>query len=104
MKFTSPKFSTWESLTLVAQEWLKSGLGTDLVVACGTKHVRQVFYCHKLMLRNMIMAECGNDVIFSEEETLLLLPDTDPVQFSQFLEHSYGFRQGSIKLVETCAF
>jgi len=39
------------------------------------------------------MAECGNEVILPEEETLLLLPDTDPVQFSQFLEHAYGFRK-----------
>jgi len=91
MRLTNPDYQNGEFVDLVAQEWLKLGIGTDVKFSCGTKQNRQTFNCHKFILINFIKKECGSASL-DDEDLCVLLPDTDPVDFSQYIEFAYGFK------------
>jgi len=74
----------------VAQEWMKSGVGTDVSIFCGLDSSKTVFYCHRFMIRTFLLQQCGYQDMAEVDQ--IILPETDPNIFLKYLNFVYGFQ------------
>ena len=89
MKFESYESDRHKWVNDLAREWMRSGICLDLTVTCGAGDAeRKSFQCHKILLLSFLKQYCPLECLEDVEE--VLLPDTDPLVFEEYLKIEYG--------------
>ena len=84
------KFAIYESdrqkwVNDLVREWIMSGICLDLTVTCRAgDDERKSFQCHKILLLSFLKQYCPLECLEDVEE--VLLPDTDPLVFEEYLK------------------
>ena len=90
MKFESYESDRQKWVNSLAREWLRLEICLDLTVVCGAgDDERKRFQCHKIILLSFLKQYCPIECLVDVEE--VILPDTDPKVFEEYLKIEYGF-------------
>ena len=95
MKFESYESDRQKWVNSLAKEWLRLEICLDLTVVCGAgDEERRSFQCHKIILLSFLKQFCPIECLVDVEE--VILPETDPQVFEEYLKIEYGFINGDL--------